>query len=180
VAHDLYCARRSERFSSWELWLSGRVRRYHTHVANPQQNLAEHQWGVAAILLRINPRCSRTLLIHALTHDVGEVRVGDLPAPVKWNNPDIAEAHNDLENDELQQALGWQDDGLTQEEQDWLKAADLLELVTFAHYEMERGNRLMQDVLRNGRDRIISLMWTWHKDVAAATTRFLRELDLLP
>lgn len=65
---------------AFKLIRSGGVRRWHQ---NPDmngcgENLAEHQWSVAMLVLIMEPEASRELLIAALTHDVAEIDVGDL------------------------------------------------------------------------------------------------------
>lgn len=83
-----------------KFYRSGFVQRYHQ---NPEmspfgQNNAAHQWGVCALLLILFPDVSRSLLIAALTHDVGEIDAGDLANPTKERNPDLANMHRDFES----------------------------------------------------------------------------------
>jgi 5'-deoxynucleotidase YfbR-like HD superfamily hydrolase len=70
---------------------AGAVVRYHTWTTLQRQTNAEHQWNVARILLAIWPECPREVLMHGLFHDSGELHTGDLPFPVKKNNPDLKE-----------------------------------------------------------------------------------------
>lgn len=63
-----------------KLMRSGGVKRWHQ---NPDmngcgENNAEHQWSVTMLVLIMEPEASRNLIIAALTHDVGEIDVGDL------------------------------------------------------------------------------------------------------
>lgn len=76
----------------FELIRSGRVRRWHTDtdMNGVVENNADHQWQVAMLLIYLNPDVTRGTLIHALTHDVGELRTGDMSYTVKRNNPDLA------------------------------------------------------------------------------------------
>lgn len=62
---------------------SGYVRRWHTHpfMSECGENLAAHQWGVAAIAIWLEPDISRDGLMLALFHDVGEALTGDLKGP---------------------------------------------------------------------------------------------------
>lgn len=63
---------------------SGEVIRWHTRPCLKPQNDATHQWNVARILIQLlGFRISRSLLIAAIIHDMGEVGCGDLPRPVK-------------------------------------------------------------------------------------------------
>ena len=82
-------------------WLSGFVRRWHSNpdLAHTQQTNAQHQWGCAVLALHLWPD-NHALMIAALTHDVGEVGIGDVSGPAKRANPalkaalDSAEAEN--------------------------------------------------------------------------------------
>lgn len=78
---------------------SGRVRRWHSNpdMVDCGENNAEHQWRVAVFLLWIEPNASRHLLIAALTHDTGELMVGDLPKPVKEAHPEMYKMHEAVE-----------------------------------------------------------------------------------
>lgn len=69
---------------------SGDVVRYHICVGVDKQKNSEHQWGVALILQYIYPECSKSLLLAAMTHDAAEYITGDIPSPVKQDNPDLA------------------------------------------------------------------------------------------
>ena len=111
----------------------GRVRRYHTHprLSAAGQNDADHSWGVGALLLQLHPHPSRQLLISAIMHDTGERFVGDLPAPAKRENPEMADSHRLLE-DAMRITCVYQGDYvLTQDEHDWLKMCDMLECIMF-------------------------------------------------
>ncbi len=67
---------------------AGQVLRYHTWPVHRQQSVAEHSWQIARIMVTIWPECPRMLLLHAITHDVGEM-AGDVPYPFKRNNPEL-------------------------------------------------------------------------------------------
>jgi 5'-deoxynucleotidase YfbR-like HD superfamily hydrolase len=61
----------------------GHVHRYHTEPIDIRQDVAQHTWRMMTILQHIWPDASRELLVAALHHDMAEVFVGDLPAPLK-------------------------------------------------------------------------------------------------
>ncbi len=81
-----------------QVYRSGQVIRWHQ---NPEMNRAmqtnaDHQWGVAVIIMSEFPDdVSVRLLRAALLHDVGEVVVGDLPGPLKRDprNTKLVELH---------------------------------------------------------------------------------------
>ena len=70
------------------------------------ENICEHSQDVAvlvhALALLHNKRFGGTVnvercVLYALYHDVPEILTGDLPTPVKYNNPDIKQAYRSLE-----------------------------------------------------------------------------------
>lgn len=67
---------------------AGQVLRFHTWPVHRQQTVGEHSWQIARIMVTIWPECPRMLLLHAVTHDVGEM-AGDVPYPFKRNNPNL-------------------------------------------------------------------------------------------
>jgi len=67
---------------------AGQVLRYHTWPVHRQQSVGEHSWQIARIMVTIWPECPRMLLLHAVTHDVGEM-AGDVPYPFKKNSPEL-------------------------------------------------------------------------------------------
>jgi len=106
------------------VYRSGRVRRWHCNpdLVDSNQTLAQHQWGVAVIVLAEHPNPSKELLYAALLHDAGELIVGDLSAVFKKTQPKIAAAHKEAEQDAMD-AMGITYD-LTPQETAWLKWAD--------------------------------------------------------
>ena len=71
-----------------QLIRSGGVKRWHQYpeMNGCNENLAEHQWTVAMLVLFFDPDASREDLIFALTHDVGELEAGDLSRQSKALN----------------------------------------------------------------------------------------------
>lgn len=114
---------------SIDLFESGQVLRWHHQ---PQMNRrlqtnADHQWGVAAIVMGItNGMASRSLIIHALFHDVGERRTGDLSAHFKRKYPEVAKVHKLAEDRECAAIVGGLPE-ISDAEKDILKAADIIE-----------------------------------------------------
>jgi 5'-deoxynucleotidase len=120
---------KSEAFERLEtIYRSGKVRRYHVDpiMARTGQTNADHQWGVAAIILMLHPNPSPALLKAAIFHDAAELMVGDLPFPFKLDHPAIAAAHKEVERLAAKR-MGLPDITLTSEEVKWLVFADRLE-----------------------------------------------------
>lgn len=131
------------------IYKAGGVRRYHTALHLQPQDIASHTWGVMAIILHINPWPSISLIRAAVYHDVGEVITGDIPAPFKWDNPDIAKQLEQAEA-EAEQKLGLGNNTLTEHEKAMLKIADLGELVLRNVQELMLGNRYAAAIIHKG------------------------------
>lgn len=64
--------------------LAGRVARYHTRPQLRPENVAEHTFNVMNLMILLTDGVvSPKALQHALMHDMGEYRVGDVPGPSK-------------------------------------------------------------------------------------------------
>lgn len=74
--------------------------RWHTHprMAGTGDRLDGHHGRVAQIILQFHRNPSVDLLRAALTHDVGEMIVGDIPSGMKRDMPDVAERHARVES----------------------------------------------------------------------------------
>jgi 5'-deoxynucleotidase YfbR-like HD superfamily hydrolase len=95
------------------------------------QTDADHSWGVAIIILKLNPNASKELIAQAIVHDSGEKWAGDLSHPFKRMHPEISKAHSAAEHalavyHKIPQFV------LTPEEQKWLSFADRLECHLYA------------------------------------------------
>lgn len=105
---------------------SGFSRRWHSNpdMADKPDDLAQHQWSVAMLVLTLKPDCSKELLVEALTHDVGEYVAGDLAYDFKINNPEIAAMHKVSEEEARAEIITT--DKVSHEELQVLKLADWL------------------------------------------------------
>jgi 5'-deoxynucleotidase YfbR-like HD superfamily hydrolase len=92
------------------------------------------------------PSCPRTLLEHALFHDVGEVQTGDVPFPVKAQNAELKRIMTEMEFDAHRtMALDW---GIPEpahlpnaDEKRVFKLCEFLEMWEWGLAEREMGNR---------------------------------------
>lgn len=66
-----------------EIFRAGSVVRYHALPELPKQTIAEHTWRVVQILNHVWPEAHDHVVLHAMCHDLDELYVGDIPAPVK-------------------------------------------------------------------------------------------------
>jgi len=115
-----------------DIWTSGRVTRWHTHpVMNVHfQSNADHQWGVAALCLQLNPAASGALVYACLHHDAGEIGVADIAFPNGEANPELR-AMITAEEIQTQARMGVRGFDLSDSEWDWLHMCDRLESVRF-------------------------------------------------
>ena len=121
-----------------QLWLSGRVMRWHTNprMAGTGDRLDGHQARVAQIILENHPEPSVALLRAALTHDAGEMVVGDLPADMKRQMPDVAARHR-LEEIIARDIIAGAFPDLSESETMWLHFADRLDALLWAQFHGE-------------------------------------------
>lgn len=121
----------------------GSVERYHTWRTIQRQSTSEHMWNVVRIMLAIWPDCPRRMVVAALFHDVAEM-VGDLPYPMKRNDPVLKERMDAAEND-MYDAMSerWmlpKRTVLSKYEHQILKLCDMLEMWEFGVTEQNMGN----------------------------------------
>jgi len=133
----------------------GEVKRYHTMKTIGEQTVANHSWGVAVILNWLKPDISKAALLKALSHDVAEKRTGDMPAPTKWNNKDLAYELHVVEK-EIEKELGV-DYELTEEEQEYFKQSDLFELLLYCVNQRSLGNTNVNVVFSNGVEKLVDM-----------------------
>ena len=78
-----------------EIWRGSCTRRWHTHpdLAVHDDPICGHQGRCALLVILLWPVHSAALLRAAVTHDMGEFRVGDLPAWLKEEAGDLIADH---------------------------------------------------------------------------------------
>jgi hypothetical protein len=123
-----------------ELRKGGVTQRCHTvPTVGVHQTVAAHSWGVAILVMQLNPSASKELLLAALTHDIAENWTGDIPAHAKWRWPALKAVSYGAE-EEVNRRLGINVQ-LTPQEQAWLDGCDLLELALHSYDQLMLGNR---------------------------------------
>ena len=127
-----------------QLYDAGRVSRFHTspdYSGVPRQNLAEHSWGVAMIALELCRRSkvlpSSELLQATLTHDLSEYWTTDMPAHIKWRNPELAQKL-DAEQERVERGRGINGE-LTPFDSRVLWWSDKLELFLYSTHRARAG-----------------------------------------
>ena len=136
------------------LYNAARTKRWHTHDMLKEQNLADHQWGVALIVMTIMPG-RYNLLKAALTHDLGEAVTGDVPYTGKKMYPEIKRL---TEQAEYEFAVRYGTaTSLTAEDAAILAWADMLEAYLHAKREVSLGNTTMKYVVDKALEALISM-----------------------
>jgi len=150
-----------------QLWLSGRVMRWHTNprMSSTQDRLDGHHARVAQIILERHPGPSVELLRAALTHDAGEAIVGDLPADMKRQMPEVAERHALVEAVSRDTIAGAFPD-LSESDQTWLRYADRLDAYLWAQFHGEDMKTLDWRLAREEIARLASMLGTIVEDGA--------------
>lgn len=125
------------------LRFAGLVKRYHTWPVLREQTVADHTWHVLRIYDKLFGLSSVDLVRAALYHDIGEVRTGDAPFPVKRDNPDLKAAYNRVEREHRVGLLTYDPEQLVSDDEiRKLKICDLVEMWEFGMEETLMGNNL--------------------------------------
>lgn len=114
---------------------AGFVRRWHCNpeLSHTSDRVDGHSGRVARIILMLHPNPSVRLIKAALIHDDGEIIIGDVKAPSKDANPDIAMWLYEVEANARESIWGG-DDALTDSDHDWLSFADRLDAYMWAKF----------------------------------------------
>jgi len=63
---------------------AGAIKRFHTARLIQGETVAEHSFNLVNLIMIVtNGNASRNLILAAITHDLGEYAVGDIPSPIK-------------------------------------------------------------------------------------------------
>lgn len=119
---------------------SGTVARFHALPNVPAYNVAEHSYGVVSLLLLLHPNPSLNLIRACQFHDLPERWLGDLPATAKWDNPELADAYNKAEIDLFGRLGMLKMVELDEDELQWLRVLDTLELYLWCDELTNHGN----------------------------------------
>ena len=138
---------------------AGETRRFHTWPVLRQQNVAEHSWHVTMLLWYIfggqEPGIRFQVLMAALTHDMAEWMVGDIPSPAKrrmsedMGVTDFRTKWGAMEDKILaDQGLDW-NELLNDQERNMLKLVDSMDGALYCIRERAMGNKLIEPCYRN-------------------------------
>jgi len=137
----------------------GLTKRYHTWDTTRQQNVAEHSFFVAWLLMLMYgiDEVSEYVLVHALAHDISEGAVGDVASPVKRAMPELKKLLDKAEDAAFKESGLPFDEKATDEERRQLKMADNMEGLMFCRVELNKGNQQMQEVYDNYHSYIVAM-----------------------
>jgi 5'-deoxynucleotidase YfbR-like HD superfamily hydrolase len=116
------------------------VERYHVVYTIQRQNIGDHSFGVAwGCWLLTGGAPSANLLMAALSHDIAEHEVGDVPATTK-RRLKLRELLHEYETEVARATLPMVHGALTVEEEHVLALADSLDGLMFCYRELRLGN----------------------------------------
>lgn len=121
------------------------VRRYHQHATLEIDTVGKHSCGVALFVNLIDPGARKEVLVAAISHDLGEWVLGDIPAPTKRALPPDSRALLDKVEDNALIAHGYEHN-LSDSEYLLLKLADYCDGLRFTIEERRRGNQTLHAV----------------------------------
>lgn len=126
--------------------LAGQILRYHTWPILKQQTVAEHCWQLIRIYLAVVDVPDPHMVMHMMFHDIGEHAVGDLPYPIKHDNPKLKEQIEMLEHRSYAAQLDYWNSfhqiRLNDEEKIFFKQIELVEMAEFGMDQVSLGNSL--------------------------------------
>lgn len=155
----------------------GYCTRWHANpdMAHIRETLAEHHARVAQIILALHPSPSLRLIDAALHHDAGEPAVGDVPWPVKRDNPELATMLDKAEAQERER-IGCNVD-LDAKDTAWIKLAD--RLAGWMHVAMTNPTNLStQEWVKDGQNVLeLASDLGFYKAVNELMRRYTPQMD---
>lgn len=129
------------------------VSRCHVVQYHGDYTVGSHTHGALSLLFILHPNPSMDLVKALHFHDGAERWVGDMPSTAKAYSKELSDAYEAAEKRVLDY-WGFNDElkNLTQDEWEWLRAVDALDLFVWAEEQMAMGNQLVKRfsmVLRN-------------------------------
>ena len=146
---------------------------------NVAEDLAQHTADVAltahTLCLIANNKFSKNVnsekvAVASLYHDVSEILTGDMPTPVKYNNPQIMSAYKAIESHAVNKLLETSDpaikenlrpymtqENLTEYEKKLLKAADKICALTKCMEEMQSGNKEFESAYKSTYQSLVDM-----------------------
>lgn len=126
--------------------------------------MAEHTWQLMRILDTICTNVTPSMWRYTLYHDIGEVGTGDIPFPVKKENPQLKDLFDGIEDQAVTGILAkWgmaRVPGLTPHEKHIIKLSEYIEMWEWGMHELMLGNKLAKRVA----DRCLKIAYEYIMD----------------
>lgn len=134
--------------------MGGEVVRYHGWPTHRKQTVADHTFHVMRIYWHVFGGLPPAVSAYLIFHDLSEVATGDLPHPIKRNNPKLKEVFDGLEDAVLVRMIGEARarqvlTRVADVERVRMKACDLLEMWEFAQIESHMGSEFADPIIAN-------------------------------
>jgi hypothetical protein len=126
--------------------LAGEVMRYHTWPMHHRQTVGEHTWQVMRIYWQIWGPLPPELSSFLIWHDAGEIATGDIPFPVKAQNPTL-KAEMDALEDQAVTLMGGLLHALQEPLKVRAKACDIIDMYECGKAEVVMGNKFAQPIV---------------------------------
>lgn len=153
----------------------GQTQRCHTLPHSGEYNVATHSYNALSLLFLLYPgEPSQGLVKAVLWHDVPERWTGDVPAPAKWASPVLKNILDSLE-DRIFEKLELLNifTELSEEEQNWLTAVDLLELYIWGKEQEALGNQSAKELNK----RVIELVKKKQEKIPKKVWKFIKNFN---
>ena len=131
--------------------LAGLVKRYHTWPTLTTQSIGEHSWQVYRIYYEIYGGVPAVVAHHIMSHDMGEITVGDPPYPIKANNKDLKKTYDKMEIQAISD-MGHCCPNVPKDEVAKIKLCHMLEMMEFGLHEMALGNEYAKPIFERCQD----------------------------
>jgi len=124
--------------------LAGQVKRYHTWPIIGAQTVSEHCWQALRIYLFVDEEPDIHIIREIMFHDIGEIYTGDIPYPIKRDNPSLKESMDRLEHWSYAQQLEHWDAffpvAISPEDRILIKHVEMIEMAEFGIDQINLGN----------------------------------------
>lgn len=124
------------------IYKGAKTKRFHTADTLTEQSVGEHSFGVAWLIVLIDPNARRELILAAMAHDLAEHVIGDVSSPAKRQYPALKAALDAAEGNILAEMGLDFEAKLTTEERKLLKVADMLDGMMFCVRERRMGSKV--------------------------------------
>lgn len=158
---------------------AGEVRRYHTWPVHREQTVGEHTWQVFRIWQQMWGMPSERAFNYLLYSDVGELVLGDLPFPVKANNPALKAECDEVERTALMAMLAFVPASPTDIEKNQAKVCDLTEMWEFGCTELQLGNQFAISIIEDTRTAALAFVNKLPNDLRNEAMRYIQRSALL-